>query len=253
LHDIGRVALPGPLHGNVGIGDRLGKPLSEDEKKAAKAEQDAYVIPLNHNHPILSLLILLPESEKDAIFAAAHHNGIFRYSLPDLAKRTNVEDPTQKSILTENIPQEQISSLSRFLRVADVAEAITGIIVDKPMHGALQELWEKSIVAQDTPDWVDPDMLCFMIKSGVFKAYAERMGPDWQTKDKTSKYDLEKVEAISETILTHYKWDKTKQQAVRKAVAEDSLLITNSPSVQAATSADTAVATLQTTPQTLQL
>lgn len=202
-------------------------------KNITKEQKDAfteYFIDHNHDHPVLSMVTMLTYPE-EAVTAASHHHGLFRHTPKDLydSMKALAHHPVQAvlemvngigqaldeqykavfehySVLKAdgNIKPEDLPPLSRMMRVADVAEAITGR-VSLPLSETLKELeskvvaernvgivgkqpngtrdrkdtaypeeileWKKGDTYLITPDTIDPDYLCFMIDHGVFDKF----------------------------------------------------------------------------------
>src|SRR5690606_31633781 len=122
------------------------KPWRIEEPTAAELvenqDREKYFIGKNHNHPLFTLVTLLLY-QQDGLDSAAHHHGLFRYTDKELKEKLG-DDFDHYHILTDNISMDKLPPLSKLLRVADVAEAITGQSVDKPLDVALLELAKKA-------------------------------------------------------------------------------------------------------------
>ncbi len=211
----------------------------------------------NGSHPYFTavMLSLYPE----ALDAAAHHHGLARYGEEEQKKITadyqkmhlGVSASDFTVMTGPDIAPNRLPPLTKLLRVADVAESITGR-VDKPMHEAIRQLgtvgradnpkdlFNKVRIGADekpliTPDTVDPDCLCFLLANGVFEAYGEKRTNEasgWLDKNKNPKYQKEEVAKIKTQILHNYGWDipairEQKEAEIRKAITSDPLVREN--------------------------
>lgn len=217
LHDVGKTQFASTFMGGYPDGITQGQ----------KDKFTEYFTNHNHDHPVLSMVTMLTYPA-EAVTAASHHHGLFRHTPQDLYDNMKAlaHDPAQAALdmlrnigdsLAEkqkavfnhfsvlsadgNIRPDELPPLSRMMRVADVAEAISGR-ASIPLPYALVEL-EKKVVAtrnkdkpsrekngqaaippselewkagdtyEITPDTIDPDYLCFMIAHGVFEKYGQ--------------------------------------------------------------------------------
>lgn len=231
LHDLGKTQMPSYLFRK--------QTLPHDRS----FEDFEYEVSRNGNHPLFTLLILLPY-EREAMIGAAHHHGLRRYgkaerkSLKERGRvRANFHDFTQ--LKGKDITASKLSILSRLLRVADVGESITGSS-DLPLHEAIRQMAEQVRFDDKgnpiiNPDTIDPDALCFLISTGVFDAYgkqktehsdgwlSERLGFSGQ-----SKYAPPELQEISRITLQRFGWDNAeiraaKQKAIREAIVAEKL------------------------------
>lgn len=228
LHDLGKTQMPSYIFRKQTAGE-------------VTKEEFEYEIARNGNHPLFTLLILLPY-EREAMIGAAHHHGLKRYGALERKSikargrvRANFNDFTQ--LKGKDIAASKLSPLSRLLRVADVGESITGS-ADLPLHEAIRQMatqvtYDASGNVVINPDTIDPDALCFMISAGVFEAYGEqKTGQDhgWLSAREgirgQSKYDVQQLQDISTRVLERFGWDKTeirtlKERAIRAAIAAE--------------------------------
>ncbi len=216
LHDVGKI--------------QMSSAYMRPWVKEKTAEIQKYFDGENHNHPLFTLLELLLYPT-DAKTTSAHHHGIFRYDNEQLKAKLGV-DMGKYTILADNMKLQDVSPLSRLMRVCDVTEAITGTRTDKPIHVAMQELADKVKIQGDkgeiAPNSIDPDYLCYAIQDGLFKKYGELRGAEWKDKSGVGKYDAAQVETTGAAILERFGWNQQKHEAVKAALQHDPLIVENS-------------------------
>jgi|GEM_PF-3483010 len=222
LHDVGKTQLSSSLL-------RAWRSSAKQKSKDKKSEEHRYDVSINHNHPLFTLTTLLLY-EQDGLTTAAHHHGLFRYTSEELAHAIGEEGFKQYHILTDNIPFDKLPPLSRMMRICDVTESMVGRY-HKDMDHCLRSMAKQAGYDADNhcfrpvvhnANTIDPEMLCFMISSGVFEAYAK--------KHPEVSCDAQKVEGASREILEAFGW-KDKQagleEKLRSNIASDRLLLEN--------------------------
>lgn len=198
LHDIGKSQMSSAFM----------KPWRHVSSQAAKD----YFFEENHNHPLFTMLELLLYPT-EAKLAASHHHGVFRYGSEEL-KHALGEDFSKYTILKDNMRPEEISPLAYLMRIADVAESMTGR-GDKSLDEAVKELGEKAEMKDGkpvvTPGSIHADYLCLAIHSGAFDASARNKNP-------------EKLKEAEAEILKKFNWTPEKEAALVAGIANDPLL-----------------------------
>ena len=130
LHDVGKAQTSTNF---------LNKKWRDKDKKGTPEQEriEHYFMGLNHNHPLFSRLILGAYPE-EALVTAAHHHGLLRYSDDKLQKGMG-EDYQKYKILTDNVGFDELPALSKFMRICDVTQSMSGR-GDKPLARAIGEL-----------------------------------------------------------------------------------------------------------------
>lgn len=225
LHDVGKLQTSVPF---------LVKPWRNDD---VDLNTRRYFMEQNHNHPLFTY-VALSAFPHEALTAAAHHHGVLRYTDKELEKGLGA-DYAKHRILKDNVPFEQLSALSKFMRVSDVTESITGDRANKSITQAIKQMAERAGYDADTKSFkpvthdcnsIDPDILCMMIDNDFFKSYGkmrEQQMNGWKDPNGVSKYDEKSVEAISNEVLAAYHWKERKTEVeakLRGEVQQDALL-----------------------------
>jgi hypothetical protein len=237
LHDVGKAQM------SFGFFRPWQSPLSEEQRR-----RERYAFAENHNHPLFSLLTML-FYQKEAEEAAEHHQAWGRYTAAELQAEFG-DAYKNYNLLNDTIPPEHLSSLSRIMRLADVAEASTdNDRADRPLDVVLLELARKAGYNPETgavtpvslnASTVDPDCLCFLIDNGVFNAYGAQRNREekgsgnaqgwWSKKYNRAKYDAPVVDATSQKILAAFGWAEKKERVekeLRQHVANDPVICEN--------------------------
>lgn len=236
LHDVGKLQAAVPF---------LVKRWRPD---AATEDQtrNHYFMGRNHNHPLFSYLALSAYPH-EAMLTAAHHHGLLRHNEKELHLGLG-KDKNDYVILKNNIPFNQLSALSKFMRVCDVTESITGGRAKRPLANALQELAERAgynaslkTASPVTPscNTIDPDILCMMIDHGFFQAYGqmrEQQTGGWKDTNGAKQYNEQAVDKLASEVLEAFHWRERKaviEQQLRTNVAQDRFItepVLSSPS-----------------------
>ena len=145
-------------------------------------------------------------------------------------------------ILEDNVPYDKLPTLSKFMRVCDVTEAMTGR-GNKPLAVAITELAEKAGYDSKTKtinpaimhdcNSMSPDELCMLIEGGMFEKYGklrtEQTG-GWKDPNGAPKYNEEAVKKAGAEVLEAFHWKERGQQVkdiLRAQVAESAFVQNN--------------------------
>lgn len=233
LHDVGKLQAATPF---------LTSPWRDGDREQENETRNHYFMGQNHNHPLFTLLTLSAYPD-EAMTAAAHHHGLLRYSDAELEKGMGDHYKNYK-LLSDNVPFDRLSPLSRFLRICDVTEAICGSYAQKPLAFALGELAKRAGYDEASHSFhsvegncnsIDPDYLCMLIDSGMFQQYGRMRTAQpggWKDKNGAERYDEAAVDKICAEVLAACQWQDKKaavEQKLRAAVEADPFVKKNSP------------------------
>lgn len=231
VHDLAKTQLPSQYF------DSQQPKLTKQELQA----RDEFGHSRNGNHALLTYMMLSPSDAWDAAVIAPHHHGLRRYGPQEIQDlKTGGKVSTQFNDFTlltgSDIAPEKLPQLAKLLRVADVAEAISGR-VNISWHKTVKQLggvWDakenpfNKIKEGDgkpviDPDSIDPDALCFVIAAGALRGYGDkRMNvkapygwdgkqPRLDKKDPDdTKYNKDKLHKAENEILDRFGWGAVK-------------------------------------------
>lgn len=214
LHDVGKTQLATPML----------MPWHDNPNFNTPSEIE-YSRSINHNHPLFTMLMLMFYRE-EAVEMAAHHVGLFRYTDKTL-KMILGDKADDFQLLKDNFSFADLSPVSRMLRVCDVAEAhmcrgnhsLSNTMLSLAKRAGYHKDSNTVQAVSSDAEYIDPEMFCMMLDSGVFEAFAKTHIP-------AEKYDTQNAERARAQILEAFGWKNHGQNAakLRDSFISDPLL-----------------------------